>query len=562
MLKLLLFAKYIQMKILKKNKILNIFIFFIICQAASLDLIAARQPTTLVSGIGQEQLETATQKAVQTRRLSEIDRLSKERGDPEEEELARQIAAGTTDYTAGETHESSIKNFIENSFGFVSNNLYCVAPERIKTREFVFIDKENGVAVKVFPQTPKHYFKIIHELSGHQALESLHLKTIDLVKFFALGKYQFNGIEYLLLAMSYAEGQEIRKYIENIYKAQDPAARQEAIHSTKEILRKLGSCVGDLHFMGSIEMLLPDGYMEAVTVHRRDEIQKSLTEYQERGGVHGEELKIYFDQLLAQYSFQAVVFSIFHGDAHLANFLYDEDSDRITVIDSVKAHLTADPNGLPISDNFVHDSVKIDEAIVKQILSHENNEELIKELIDAFHKGYDEKVVSIINPSSYALDKSFQMLKRLASSLKQEEDASKQEYRQRSFEYYEKILIEQSRRSIEERNFKNNYYASGFLIFFDAKDQTGDDDDLFFAANAFPSPMELNVNGETLSFTCSENAYHAMKYYPDITIMKKFCGIDGFEGYLVSRQPEIRSKGTNRLVSRKSCRCYVASREN
>lgn len=453
---LLLLSKFINMKLLNKIKILNIFIFFIICQAANLDLNAAKPPTTLVSEIGQQQLETATQKAIQTRRLNEIDRLSKERGSPEEDELARQIAALATDYTTGETHESSIKNFIEKNFGFVSNNLYCVAPERIKTREFVFIDKENGVVVKVFPQIPKHYFKIIHELSGYQAFESLHLETIDLVKFFALGKYQLNGIEYILLAMSYAEGQEIRKCIEDIYKAPDPVARQEAIHSTKEILRKLGSAVGNLHFMGSIEILLSDGYMEAVTAHRSDEIQKSLNEYQERGGVHSEELKAYFDQLLAQYSFQDVFFSIFHGDAHLANFLYDKDSDRITVIDSVKAHLTVDPNGLPISDNFVHDSVKIDEAIVKQILSHENNEELIQELIDAFHQGYDEKAVSIINPSSYALDKSSQMLKRLASSLKQEEDPNKQEYRQRSFEYYEKILIEQSRRNIEDRSALSN----------------------------------------------------------------------------------------------------------
>lgn len=431
------------MNILNKIKTLNFFIFFIFCQAASLDLNATRPLATLVSEMGQQQLETSIQKAVQTRRISEIDRLNKERGSPEEDDLAHQIATFTTDYTEGETHESSIKNFIEENFGFVSNNLYCVAPERIETREFVFIDKENGVVVKVFPQIPKHYFKIIHELSGYQAFESLHLETIDLVKFFTLGKYQLNGIEYLLLAMSYAEGQEIRQYIEDIYKAQSSVAREEAVYSAKEILRKLGSAVGQLHFMGSIEMLLPDGYMEAVTSHQSAEIQKSLNEYQERGGVHSEELKSYFDQLLAQYSFQDVFFSIFHGDAHLGNFLYDKESDRITVIDSVKAHLTVDPNGLPISDNFVHDIVKIEEAIAKQILSHESNEELIQGLIDAFHQGYDEKAVSIINSSNYTLDKSCQMLKRLASSLKQEEDPSKQEYRQRSFAYYEKTLIEQ-----------------------------------------------------------------------------------------------------------------------
>lgn len=433
------------MKFLYKIKALNIFLFLIVYQAASFDLNATKPPITFESEIGQQQLEMAIQKAVQLRRLSEMDRLSKERGSPEEEELAHEIALHAADYTADETHESSIKNFIEKNFGFVSNNLYCVAPERIKTREFVFIDKENDIVIKVFPQIPKNYFKIVHELSGHEAFEGLHVKTINLVKFLALGKYKLNEIEYILLAMSYAKGQEIRKYIEEIYKVQDPILRQEAIHFTKEILRKLGGAVGDIHLNGAIEIALPEGYMEAVKIHYSNDIQKSLNEYQERGGMHGEELKIYFDKLLTQCGFQCVIFSIFHGDAHLANFLYDKDNDRITVIDSVRSHLSVDPTGLPISDNFVHDSVKIDDAIAKQILSHEVNDGLIQELIDAFHQGYDEKAASLINPLSLDLDKSFQMLKRLASSLKQEEDPSKQEYRQRSFDYYEKILIEQSK---------------------------------------------------------------------------------------------------------------------
>lgn len=431
------------MRLLRKIKLLNIFFFLIICQTASFDLNANKPSITLESKIGQQQLEIAIQKAIQTRRLSEMDRLSKERGSPEEEELAHEIATYAADYTADETHESSIKNFIEKNFESVSNSLYCVAPERIKTREFVFIDRETGIVIKVFPQIPKHYFKIVHELSGHEAFESLHVKSINLVKFLALGKYTLDGIDYILLGMSYANGEEICKYIEEIYEVEDPLLRQKAIHSTKEILRKLGSSLGDIHLNKAIEIAPPEGYMEAVKTHYNDDVQKSLNKYQERGGEHSEELKVYFDRLLTQYNLQCVIFSIFHGDAHLANFLYDEESDRITVIDSVKAHLSVDPTGLPISANFVHDSIKIDESIVKQILSHEANDGLIQELIDAFHQGYDEKAGSLINPLSLNLDRSLQMLKRLASSLKQEEDLSNQEYRQRACAYYEKILLEQ-----------------------------------------------------------------------------------------------------------------------
>lgn len=92
-------------------------------------------------------------------------------------------------------------------------------------------------------------------------------------------------------------------------------------------------------------------------------------------------------------------------------------------------------------------------------------------------------------------------------------------------------------------NFKNNHFEEGFLTFFDDKDEQGEYDDMFFATNAYPCPIELFVDGEPLVFSCSENAYHAMKYYPNIDIMRLFSGdIDGFEGYRLSRNPILRKK--------------------
>ncbi|MBA3816061.1 MAG: hypothetical protein H0X29_06000 [Parachlamydiaceae bacterium] len=428
------------MKLLNKFKLLNILLFLIVFQITSFELYANKPSITFESEIRQQGLNIAIQKAIQTRRLSEMDRLSKERGSIEEEELAHEIAEYTADYTADETHESSIRNFIEKNFGFSSNDLYCVAPERITKREFVIIDKENALVVKVFPQIPKHYFKIVHELSGHEAFEGLHIKSINLVNFLALGKYSLNGVEYILLGMSYAKGQEIRNYIEEIYDSKDLIIKQKAIHSAKEILQKLGGALGDIHLKGAIRIALPEGYLEAFKVRYSKDVHNFLTEYQERGGEHREKLQIYFENLLSQYNLQTAIFSIFHGDAHLANFLYDKDNDCITVVDSVKSHLSVDSSGLPISNNYVHDIVKIENAIVRKILSHEVNDELINELIEAFHQGYDEKTASLINPLSLNLDKSLLMLKHLASSLKQGGDENKKEYLQRSLEYYEKKL--------------------------------------------------------------------------------------------------------------------------
>src|SRR5690349_11893084 len=106
------------MILLNRIKILIIFVFLVASQTLSFNVNASRPSVASVSEIGQQDLEITINRAIQTRRISEIDRLSKERGSQEEDELAHEITANMADYTSGETHESSIKNFIEKNFGF------------------------------------------------------------------------------------------------------------------------------------------------------------------------------------------------------------------------------------------------------------------------------------------------------------------------------------------------------------------------------------------------------------------------------------------------------------
>ena len=418
-------------------------LFLFALQLGISDIQAIRPPITLVSEVGHTYLVSSTRKAIETRRLNEMDRLSKDRGTQEEEELAREIALHASDYTAGETHESSIKNFVESNFGMSPRNLYCVAPNRIGKREFVFIDKEIGIVVKIFPQIPKHYFKIIHELSGHVAFEELNIPQMNMANFLALGKYSLNGTEYLLLGMSFAQGKEIKEYFNEIYSSKDLTAKQEAIDQVKRILRKLGQVIGEIHVSAAVKVTPSIEHKHAVMDFYIQAISKAIDKYKNNEGEHSDELIDYFNQVIAQYDLKDVYFSIFHGDAHLANFLFDKESDGITIIDSVKAHLSIDSKGSPISDNHVHDCVKIEEAIAKQIVSYESNDLLIQELVEAFHQGYDEKAAAIINPSSLLLDKSYHSLRKLVSSMKwkHEEDTNKREAQLRSYDYFKKALL-------------------------------------------------------------------------------------------------------------------------
>lgn len=413
-----------------------------VVNSAPAELNALSRPIELVNEESHTYLEMTTKRAIETRRISEVDRLSTERGTQFEEELAREIALHAPDYTVDDSHQSNINYFIESNFGINPTNIYCVAPDRIKTREFVFVDEENGIVVKVFPQIPQHYFKIIHELSGHEAFKELNIQQLNVVNFEALGKYTFDGSEYLLLGMSFAKGKEIREYLDEIYYAENPVEKLAAIEQAKRILRKLGEVIGEVHLKAAVKVTVTDEHKNAVVNHYHQAIDQAIEKYKSEEGGNSEDLIKYFNQILAQYELENVYFSIFHGDAHLANFLYDNGSDQLTIIDSVKAHLSIDPESCPISDNYVHDCVKIEEAIIKQILLHESNDLLIQELFEAFHHGYDERAAAIVNPSSLNLDRSYNFLNRLVSSLKwkNEKDQAEREYRLRTYDYYKKYF--------------------------------------------------------------------------------------------------------------------------
>lgn len=386
-------------------------------------------------------LTSSIQKAIRTRRSSEIDRLSKERGSSEENQLAHEMTSIVPDYSYQNKHEESIWDFIAFNTG-VAPTLFCVAPNRMKTREFVFFDRNNRLAIKVFPQIPEHYFKIVHELSGHEAFKNLGLEKSKIVEFSMLGKYRVDGIDYLMLGMSLAEGVEARKIIEQIYLNQEQD-KLDSINQAKIMLRRLGEAIAEVHVKNAIKTEPSDTHKEAVQNFYSSEYHK-LMESQELSDKQKEILAQKFQELVSQYGIGPVYFAAYHGDAHLGNFLYEPFSECISIIDSVKAHLTVDQNGQPLSEHFVNDVVKIEKAIAKEILYYEGNNELIAELIAAFREGYDENAVEIWNASHYDLDRFYTFLRKLISAsekLKTEQDPKEKEILQRIHDYYHRCLF-------------------------------------------------------------------------------------------------------------------------
>ncbi len=415
------------------------------CPIHCADLNHTSPPTSFVQDTKDQYLQFSIGKAMHTRRISEIDRLSKERGTPEEEALAKEIAGNAPDYTCGDTHEASIRFFIESHFGPASSSLYCVAEDRIGKREFVFIDKENEIVVKVFPQIPKHYFKIIHELSGHQAFRELNLAQAGMAEFLRLGKYSLNGVDYLLLAMTFVKGEEIRKFFAPVYSAGGPAEKQEAIDDLKKIFYLLGTVMGEAHSRGKMKASPSADHTEAVMQSYTLAAGKLIDKYKEADRENSEMAERIWENFItisSQYDTGPVYFAPSHGDAHLGNFLYDKASEKITVIDSVRAHLSVDSEDLPISDSYSYDCVRIEDSIIKGILTYENDVDLIQELIGTFRQGYEISAGDIMNQSHFELNRFLRTLKQYVSTFKwkTEDDLVKRESLRRMHAYYEGML--------------------------------------------------------------------------------------------------------------------------
>ena len=164
-------------------------------------------------------------------------------------------------------------------------------------------------------------------------------------------------------------------------------------------------------------------------------IESHLEKYRSDWGSYYDDLKNLFSYIVEQYDAEKIYFAIHHGDAHLDNFLYDKGTDRITVIDTPRAHLALDQSGNPISASYVHDVARMEDDIAKWVLYTEYNEELIQELIEAFHQGYDPIAGELISPSQLDLDRAYTVMTRWRSTLdwEKEKDPVKQEIKQRIY---------------------------------------------------------------------------------------------------------------------------------
>lgn len=313
------------------------------------------------------------------------------------------------DYSFAKNLDDSIKYFLKRSLNVDVESLSCVDPALIPIAESVFIARNEQLVVKVFMHKERFLHKISREISGMEVMKSLKLKHGKLVDFLALGKCTIGESEYFLLAETLAPGSLVCKTIENIFNSEN---RESSIVCCKNALKLLGQALGEVHASKAIKVEATAEVLILTINSGKIKTRNSIEAFQQAGGQDCEQVKCFFDKILEEYDSSNVYYAVHHGDAHLGNFLYDEVSNSIYIIDTPRAHRTVDLNNKSISPDYVHDLAVVEEDIARWVLHHEQNEELIMDITKAFYEGYRLEAERLIIPSQIKLKLANDILRR------------------------------------------------------------------------------------------------------------------------------------------------------
>lgn len=250
---------------------------------------------------------------------------------------------------------------------------------------FFIKDTENRLVIKTFshPFEATGHFK--KELAGFEFLSQLQLKKSRFARLKGVGKCVVDGKCYGVIAMSYEKGVNIQTTLFHIARLpQGSLERLLALKTVQKAVEKLGAALAELHQVRvQKNMPLHVGIFEQMKI-AADKLALEAA----RGNVVIDIplLQSYVTFLMSQLKNLKTTRTIAHGDAHLGNFLYDEQSQRIAMVDYAQISRSINQAGDPI-DNPTRDIMSTLDIITANKKIGITTKE-INLLIMAFKKGY------------------------------------------------------------------------------------------------------------------------------------------------------------------------------
>ena len=173
--------------------------------------------------------------------------------------------------------------------------------------------------------SPRHF---LHEISSMELLHNLDLMQSEIVSPIALGRATNFDKNYYLIVESPGKGATIKSLIDRISYQQDGDKRKEALELVEKAVSAQGRVIGELHSYSNTDENFKSDYMEwnieaiAARLKSRNDELLSI-----------DDLVQPIKNLIMAYQEMPHAYRYNHGDPNLGNFLYDDETDKLTLID-------------------------------------------------------------------------------------------------------------------------------------------------------------------------------------------------------------------------------------
>ncbi|MFC1841486.1 phosphotransferase [Candidatus Dependentiae bacterium] len=272
-------------------------------------------------------------------------------------EFIKKIENLLVDYTTQNEIKKTIKNFLQKTVGqtidesnIQGHGTFGAPAKGLSGNPLFFIrNKQDSLmfVIKVFskPFDPNENF--IKEIAGFDIVSTMQGKNFHLISVKAIGKCNIDGEKYGLLAFSPAVGANMQELVIKMLRMQkESKERANVLRIAKRALEKLGAALAEFHRIRT-EKSVP--LHPAVIKHARHHLKLTIDRLEhEDHGIEIQDLQNYFDNLAQRMKKIKTTRSIIHRDANLGNFLYDEKTDTLSMVDYNELYHTVDQEGNPI----------------------------------------------------------------------------------------------------------------------------------------------------------------------------------------------------------------------
>jgi hypothetical protein len=226
--------------------------------------------------------------------------------------------------------------------------------------------------------------QIIKDMWGQKAATELDLEYACIPKMLDLAKIQVLEQEYFLFVQECVSGISIWSLLFKLRQTSETKEKIQARNHATRILSSIGRGLREYH-MKSTKCHAPlssalANYLDVTTKAGL----KFLDEHPEFN-INSAELEKKIKRLRKQLDTQGIDWSFVHGDTHFGNFLYDIDTDTLSIFDLGEGANFADScfrgTGVPMFDY-----IKIEEGI--RVQAPNIGDEEVQNLLNAFSESY------------------------------------------------------------------------------------------------------------------------------------------------------------------------------